>query len=92
VAGSSDTRAPVLTVLHKAARIEHGRTDETPSMVVIDLSDHPHRQTRRAEHTVRKLAIHCDTLVRTWTGTGMDSTTSSPRDREQRFREIYDAA
>src|SRR6478736_5208180 len=42
--------------------------------------------------SARKLAISCDTLVRTSTGTGMDSTTSSPQEREQRFREIYDAA
>src|SRR6187397_3683039 len=48
--------------------------------------------TRHAEHTRTKPAIHCDTLVLTWTGTGMDFTTSSPQEREQRFREIYDAA
>src|SRR6478736_4126896 len=42
--------------------------------------------------SARKLAISCDTLVRTSTGTGMDSTTSSPQEREQRFRDLYDAA
>ena len=33
-----------------------------------------------------------DTLARSWTGTGHGSTTSSPQEREQRFRDIYDAA
>src|SRR4051794_39538102 len=51
-----------------------------------------HRQARHAEHARTKTPIHRDTLVLTWTGKGMHFTTSSPQEREERFREIYDAA